>query len=270
MRFLRATLAWFAALGCVLNLFPIVWMAVTSFKAEADVYTYPPRWAFRPTLDNYRELFGVENFLPPFINSLVVASASTALALVLGSLAAYGLARYQVGGKYFPFWILSTRIFPPMVVALPVFFLITNLRLLDTRTGLSVIYLAIFLPFVIWLMRGFLLDIPLALEEAALIDGCNRWQAMVKVVLPLAGPGLAVTAIFTFIAAWNEFLLAIVLTGKNAKTAPVAAAAFASEYGVRWGPMMAAGVVILVPMILAALAVQRYIVRGLTLGAVKG
>ena len=265
-----AAASWLIAAACVGNVFPIYWMVVTSLKSEADIHTYPPRFLFPLTLDNYTQLFGQANFLQPFANSLVVALGSTVGSVVLGSTAAYALGRFRVGGRLFPMWILAMRMFPPIVLALPIFFLISGAGLLNSRPALVAVYLMLNLPFVIWLMRGFFMEIPLALEEAAWIDGCSRWQAMVHVVLPLARPGLAVTSIFVFIASWNEFLLAAVLTGPETRTAPVAAAQFSGEYGILWGPMMAAGTVIVLPMLAAAMLVQRYIVRGLALGAVKG
>ena len=265
-----AAASWLIAAACVGNVFPIYWMAATSLKSEADIHTYPPRFLFPLTLENYAQLFGQANFLQPFENSLVVATSSTVGSVVLGSLAAYALGRFRVGGQLFPMWILAMRMFPPIVLALPIFFLISGAGLLNSRPALVAVYLMLNLPFVIWLMRGFFMEIPLALEEAAWIDGCSRWQAMVHVVLPLARPGLAVTSIFVFIASWNEFLLAAVLTGPETRTAPVAAAQFSGEYGILWGSMMAAGTVIVLPMLAAAMLVQRYIVRGLALGAVKG
>lgn len=261
---------WLIAAACVANVFPVYWMVATSLKSEANVHTYPPLFVFPITLENYAQLFTQANFLRPFVNSFIVAVCATAGSVVLGSMAAYGIGRFKVGGKLFPFWILAMRMFPPIVLALPIFFLISGAGLLNSRAALIAVYLMLNLPFVIWLMRGFFLEIPLSLEEAAWIDGCSRWQAMIQVVLPLARPGLAVTSIFVFIATWNEFLLAVVLTGPETRTAPVAAAQFSGEYGILWGPMMAAGTVIVLPMLVAAFLVQRYIVRGLALGAVKG
>ena len=262
--------SWLIAAACVANVFPIYWMVATSLKSEADIHAYPPLLLFPVTLENYRELFVTARFFTPMRNSLVVAIGSTVGSVVLGSMAAYALGRFKVGGRVFPFWILAMRMFPPIVLALPVFFLASGAGLLNSQLALIAVYQMLNLPFVIWLMRGFFMEIPLSLEEAAWIDGCSRWQAMVRVVLPLARPGLAVTSIFVFIASWNEFLLAAVLTGPETRTAPVAAAQFSGEYGILWGPMMAAGTVIVLPMLAAAMLVQRYIVRGLALGAVKG
>ena len=267
---LLATATWLVAAACVANVFPVYWMVATSLKSEVDIHPYPPRFVFAPTLDNYAQLFGTARFLQPMGNSLVIAAASTVGSVVLGSMAAYAMGRFRVGGRLFPFWILAMRMFPPIVLALPIFFLASGAGLLNSRVALIAVYIMLNLPFVIWLMRGFFMEIPLSLEEAAWIDGCSRWQAMLRVVLPLARPGLAVTSIFVFIASWNEFLLAAVLTSGDTRTAPVAAAQFSGEYGILWGPMMAAGTVIVLPMLAAGLLVQRYIVRGLALGAVKG
>ncbi|MCL5109840.1 MAG: carbohydrate ABC transporter permease [Chloroflexi bacterium] len=267
---LREAAVWLVAAACVANVFPIYWMFATALKSEADVFAYPPVWVFMPTLDNYRHIFTAAGFFRPLLNSLFIAAVSTTAAVILGTAAAYGMARFKVGGRFLPLWVLSTRMFPPIVIVVPVFLLLSSLHLLDTYPGLIAVYVTVGLPFVIWLMRGFFLEIPAALEEAAWIDGCDRFQAMVKVVLPLTAPGLAVTSVFVFISTWNEFLLASVITGTATKTAPLAAAQFSSEFGIQWGPMMATGVVVLAPMVVAGLLAQPYIVRGLTLGAVKG
>ena len=267
---LREAAVWLAAAACVASVFPIYWMLATSLKTRADVFAYPPQWLFHPTLDNYQQALTAGHFFQSLLNSLVIATLSTAIAVILGSAAAYSMARFKVGGRFLPLWVLSTRMFPPIVIVVPVFLLLSNIGLVDTYPGLIAVYVTVGLPFVIWLMRGFFLEIPPALEEAAWIDGCDRLRAMVRVVLPLTTPGLAVTSIFVFMSTWNEFLLASVLTGPVTRTAPIAAAQFSTEYSIEWGPLMAAGILCLAPMVIAGLLVQPYIVRGLTLGAVKG
>jgi len=257
------------AIYTLVCVFPVLWMVSMAFKSVVDTTAYPPVLLFQPTLDNFREVFVARSYGPYFVNSFVIAPVVTVLTVLLGSMAAYGLARMKVGGKVLPFWVLATRMFPPMVVALPVFILFARVNLLDSRLGLILIYTTFFLPFVIWLMRSYFMEIPLELEEAAMVDGQSRWGAMVDIILPLTLPGLAVTGLFVFMNVWNEFLFAVILTSLN-KTAPVAAVQFQTEYEIIWGAMAAAGTVIILPMLALSMLVQKHIVRGLTLGAVKG
>lgn len=254
---------------------PVYWMLTVSLKTEVEQFAVPPRWlGFSPTLAHYREAFLARSFGRYLLTSAVVAACSTACAMLLGTLAAYALARFELPRRAAPrlsLWILSTRMFPPIVTAVPVFLLMRDVRLLNTLPALVVVYTAFNLPFVVWMMRGFFREIPRDLEEAALVDGDTRLGALRRVVLPLAAPGLAATAVFCLIAAWNEFLFALVLTQTDAAmTLPVGIAGRVTQYEIKWGVMSAAGVVAMTPMLLFALAVQRYLVRGLSLGAVKG
>ena len=271
-RLLAHALAVFAALAALL---PVYWMTTISLKSEVDQFSVPPRWlVFEPTLAHYRDAFVERSFGQYLVTSAVVAVLSTACALILGTLAAYALARFRLPRRLntrVALWILSTRMFPPIVTAVPLFLLMSDLQLLDTVASLVIVYTAFNLPFVVWMMRGFFQEIPRELEEAARVDGDTRLGALRRVILPLVAPGLAATSVFCLIISWNEFLFALTLTQTdNAMTLPVGIAGRVTQYEIEWGVMSAAGVVAMIPILVFALAVQRYLVRGLSLGAVKG
>jgi multiple sugar transport system permease protein len=254
---------------------PVYWMLTISLKTEVDQFASPPKWfTFTPTLAHYYDAFSTRSFGKYLITSAIVATLSTACAMVLGTLAAYGLSRFRLRGQLdrrLSLWILSTRMFPPIVTAVPLFLMMRDLRLINTITSLVIVYTALNLPFVVWMMRGFFKELPRELEEAAMVDGDSRLGALVRVILPLVTPGLAATAVFCLIVSWNEFLLALVLTQTDAAmTLPVGIAGRVTQYEIKWGVMSAAGVVAMVPILAFAIAVQRYLVRGLSLGAVKG
>jgi multiple sugar transport system permease protein len=263
----------FAAL--IIALAPVYWMLTISLKSEVEQFAVPPRWfSFTPTLFHYREAFVERSFGQYLLTSAVVAVLSTICAMLLGTLAAYALARFRFPSRLdtrLALWILSTRMFPPIVTAVPLFLMMRDVRLLNTKPALVIVYTAFNLPFVVWMMRGFFREIPREIEEAAMVDGDSRLGALVRVLLPLVAPGLAATAVFCLIISWNEFLFALVLTQTDAAmTLPVGLAGRVTQYEIKWGVMSAAGVVAMVPILVFALAVQRYLVRGLSLGAVKG
>ena len=254
---------------------PVYWMLTISLKREVDQFAVPPLWfSFTPTLAHYRDAFFNRAFGQYLITSAIVAVSSTICALVIGTIAAYALARLKMPGRLdrkLSLWILSTRMFPPIVTAVPLFLLMRDFGLLNTRASLIILYTGFNLPFVVWMMRGFFIEVPRELEEAAMVDGDSRLGALRRVLLPLVAPGLAATAVFCLIISWNEFLFALVLTQTDAAmTLPVGIAGRVTQYEIKWGVMSAAGVVAMVPILLFALAVQRYLVRGLSLGAVKG
>jgi multiple sugar transport system permease protein len=256
-------------------LLPVYWMVTISLKAEVDQFAVPPIWfAFQPTWEHYYDTFFVRPFGKYLLTSTIVAGASTALALLVGTLAAYSLARFRLPRNLperLSLWIISTRMFPPIVTIIPLFLMMRDLRLLNTIPALIIVYTGFNLPFVVWMMRGFFEELPRELEEAALVDGDSRLGALVRVMLPLAAPGLAATAIFCLIICWNEFLFALILTQTEASiTLPVGMAGRVTQYEIQWGAMSAAGVVAMIPILVFAMAVQRYLVRGLSLGAVKG
>jgi len=264
----------------IIFMFPIYWMITTSFKPDSDILTAPPHWVFKPTLDNYRYAFEVANFGLYIKNTLLVAFFSTIIVVVTGTLASYSFARYNVGGGNMMFFILTTKMMPAIAVVLPFFLIFKQvgstsigqfLQLgLDQLGTLVVCYTIFNLPFAIWLLVSFFQDIPIELEDSARLDGYSRWEVLWKIVFPLAAPGIAVTAIFCLLFSWNEFLFAFVLTRSAAMTITVGVNGFWTERGILWGPLSAAATVCVVPMMLFALALQRYIVRGLTFGAVRG
>ncbi len=264
----------------LLFVFPIYWMVVTSLKASGDILVSPPRFAFAPTIDNYIYAFQKANFAFYIRNTLIVAVASTFLVVLTGTLASYGFARYDVGSGNLMFFILTTRMMPAIAVVFP-FFIIFKvvgntavghfLQLgLDHLGTLVVSYTVFNLPFAIWLMHSFFQDIPRELEDSARLDGYNRWKVLRKIVLPMAAPGIGVTAIFSLLFSWNEYLFASILTRSFAKTITLGVGDFWTQRGVLWGPLSAAATVCVLPMIAFALFLQRYIVRGLTFGAVRG
>lgn len=262
-------------LAMLIALAPLYWMLTISFKHEVDQFAVPPRWfLFTPTLEHYRDAFLTRSFGQYLINSAIISVFSTLSALVIGTLAAYALARFRMPyrlDRRLSLWILSTRMFPPIVTAVPLFLMMRDLRLLNTRLSLVILYAGFNLPFVIWMMRGFFVEVPRELEEAALVDGDSRLGALRRVLLPLVAPGLAATAVFCLIISWNEFLFALVMTQTDAAmTLPVGIAGRVTQYEIKWGVMSAAGVVAMMPILIFAMAVQRYLVRGLSLGAVKG
>ena len=273
---MRKTLRYVTLLVALLaTVAPIYWMSTISFKHEVDQFAVPPKWfSFSPTLEHYADAFVSRSFGQYLLNSFLVAAMSTLCALLIGTFAAYALARFRLPrnlDRKLALWILSTRMFPAIVTAVPLFLIMRDLRLVNTRVSLIIVYTAFNLPFVVWMMRGFFVEVPRDLEEAAMVDGDSRLGAFRRVVLPLVTPGLAATAVFCLIVSWNEFLFALVLTQTDdAMTLPVGIAGRVTQYGIKWGAMSAAAVVAMVPILAFALVVQRYLVRGLSLGAVKG
>ena len=261
----------FAVIGIalVIFVFPIFWMVSTSFKTEKDAFRYPPVLIGTPTLHNYRSILSSD--FPLYIfNSVVICSVTVSISIILGAPAAYALSRFDFRNKdSIAYWILTTRMAPPVAVALPMFLIMKFLHLLDTRLSLVIIYTTFNLSFVIWLMRGFFEEVPRELDEAAMIDGCNPLRAFMRVVLPLVAPGLAAVAIFCFIFSWNEFFYALIMTHTKTRTVPVGVQGFIGMYGIRWGEMTAAASLASAPILAFAIATQKHLVRGLTLGAIK-
>jgi multiple sugar transport system permease protein len=258
--------------GLLWTLVPLVWMVLSSFKSSTDVTAADPKLFFQPTLENYTGLFTGANNLTPYIwHSVVAAGASAVLAVVLGAPAGYGLARTRMRGKkHLSFWIISTRMAPIAAVVLPLFMMFRELGLIDTLPGLVIAYLTFDLPFAIWLMSAFFADLPPSLEESAQVEGCTRWQAFWHVVLPLTKSGLVTTFVLCLVFAWNDYAFALVFSGPNSQTLPIAANQLVTQSGIDWGQLTAIGTFVVVPMMLAGLAVRRWLVTGLTLGAVTG
>lgn len=271
LRYLSRLLIYFLViLAVILSLAPLVYLFITSLKEPNLTFNLPPVWIFTPTLQNYREVLAGGQFEKYFVNSLVVALSTTTLALFLGGLAAYGFSRFRFRGA---FWLrmsaLIPQMLPPITIIVPLYVLFNGLKLLDTRWSLIISYLTFTIPLALWMMIGFFDDVPIELEEAAMIDGCTRFGALVRVSLPLVAPGLAATAILAFLYCWNEFLYAVILTGREARTLPVTITSFMTNKAILWGRIAASGSMVLVPVLVFALLAQRYLVRGLSRGAIK-
>lgn len=273
-RFRAGGIARFAFIGLftVFLLAPFYWVAVTSIKPVDDYLANPPVWFpdhpttihYSTALDKMRGWLGLEN-------SLIISFSVTVASVLIGTAAAYSMARFRTGGKHLAFWVLSQRFLPPVAVVIPIFLMFRSLGYVDSRFGLILLYTVFSLPFSIWMMYAYFRQMPVELEEAALVDGCSRWQALWKVAWPLAAPGIVSAAAFAFIFSWTEFLFALVLTSTKAVTLPVVIASTATGFqGAQYGETSALTIVSLVPALLLGLIVQRHLVRGLTLGAVQG
>ncbi|MDI6871141.1 MAG: carbohydrate ABC transporter permease [Bacillota bacterium] len=269
---LMRSIGYLLAIGLVslVFLFPIYWMLATSLKSRVQTFTLPPVWLFKPTLEHYVQVITERQLFRYMLNSLSVVVSATLVAVLLGTMAAFGFVRLKFrGSKDLAFWMLSTKMLPPIAVAVPLFLMFRQLRLLDTRVGLIWIYAAQALPLAVWLMKGFLSDIPIELEKAAMVDGCSTLGVLRRIVIPLALPGMVATALFCFITLWNEFLFALVLTGTEAKTLPVMAAGIRTRRREIWGEVGALGTCIALPVLAFAVLIQDYLVRGMTFGTVK-
>jgi multiple sugar transport system permease protein len=271
-RFRTAALGACAALLLAIWAFPVLWALLTSFKTERDVLAYPPTVIFKPTLANYHDvLFGSASLLPNLYSSVIVAGASTLLTLLFAIPAAYALARLEFPGKRASgFYVLATQMLPPVGLIIPYYLVLQKVGGLDTYSGLVLIYLTFSLPFAIWLMVSYFEDIPREMEEAALLDRAGRLRALWYVILPQVRGGIAVTTIFVFLNAWNEFLFAVVLGGNRVRPVTVAMFNFISVEQTLWAKLAAGAMLAMAPVIVLGLLAQRHIVKGLTVGAVKG
>jgi multiple sugar transport system permease protein len=264
--------------------FPLYWTVTMSFKPQDEwnppgkVFWYP----HQPTVSNFTDILGIahessiffsgrsRSALTPIYHSLIAAGGGTALALLVGIFAAYGIARFRAGGRLLPFQILQLRMFPPIAIIIPLLFMWVYLDLWDTLQGLVILYAAVTFPFVVWLMRSFFQEVPREISEAAIVDGCTQWGAFFKAVLPQAKGGLAATALFVFILNWSDFLIALVMTQDHSQTAPVYLQALQSgSSGQEYGKQAALAMVLIMPPAIFGLSIQRYLVRGLTFGAIK-
>lgn len=253
------------------SIFPVMQMVLTSLKPERIAFAVPPVWVFKPTFESYASVLQSADFIPYFWNTLIIALTTSALSTGFGALSAYSFARFKFKGiTVLPLFYLVIRMIPRAVFVLPYYIIVSKLGLLNTRSALIASYVTFALPFAIWMMIGFFKEIPTELEEAGMVDGCNRLMVFLKVVLPLVAPGLAATAIFSFLLGWNEFLYSLILGGPDSRTLPVIIAGFDTDRGVMWGPMTAGATLIMLPALIFGLLTQKHIVRGLTSGAVKG
>lgn len=255
----------------ILCLAPIVIIFATSLRQQVQIFSEPLNFLFAPTLENYRAVLQEDKLDVYLRNSLFVGVISTLITLVIGCMAAYGLARFRFTGRTtLAYTTLLLRTVPLAVLAIPVFVIWNQWNLVNSLWGLILLYVAVNLPFTIWLLYGFVLQVPIELEEAAAIDGCSPLRIFTSVFLPLMAPGLAAASIFTFRIAWNEFILALVLTDRHTRTLPVAASLFITDMGVDWGKVMAMSSLIAVPPLIFTFVAARQIIGGLTAGAVKG
>lgn len=249
-------------------LFPLLWMLQASFKTQVEITRIPPSWRFTPTLNNYREVFQNQEFARYMWNSFVIAAGSILGSLLLGLPAAYSIARYRQ--HRLGILILAARIVPGITFLIPWFLLFTRMGIIDTYASLILSHMVVGMPFIIWVMVSYFEQLPEELEEAARVDGATRQGAFWHVALPLSGPGIVTASILAFIFSWNHFMFAIVLTGDRVKTLPVAVFNFLTYATINWGGLMAAAVVITLPVLIIGLAAQRYVIAGLTAGALKG
>lgn len=255
----------------VLALTPYLWMFLTSFKDRLDVQADKPVWTITPSLEHYRGVFLDKKYLPLVWNSVFIAAGTTILSLAIGVPAAYVFARSRFRGKEdLFFFFLTTRMAPAISVVVPMYLLFNKLGLLDTRLAVVLAHSTFNLSLVVWMMRGFFADIPPQMDEAAQLDGHTRAGAFVRVLLPLAAPGIAATAVLCFILSWNEFLYAFILASFESRTLTVGIPGLVTPHGTLWGQVAAVAVVATLPIILFTIVVQRHLVRGLTFGAVKG
>jgi multiple sugar transport system permease protein len=267
------SLAWryLAAIAVtVFFLFPVYWLFAVSLKTPAEIFASPPVWVPADLqFGNFAVLFK-DGDAYTVLNSLIVATISTVIAMFFGTIAGYSLARYRTGGEHLAIWFISQRMIPPIAIVFPVFLLFAMLGWVDTYHGLILLYTAFNLPYVVWMMRGYFEDVPIELEESALIDGCTRWQALTKVILPVARNGIFATAVFTFIFAWNDYIFALVLTRTEVATFTVQVMSYFGAQSTIWAKISAMSVLGTLPIFLAVATMQRYLVRGISLGAVKG
>jgi multiple sugar transport system permease protein len=270
---LRAGAARFLIVGLsvMFVIVPLYWVIITSIKPSSDYLTVPPVWfPAEPTIVHYTAALFSYRGLQGLINSLIISSAATLLSATMGTMMAYSLARFNTGGQHLAFWVLSQRFLPPVAIVLPIFLLYRGWGLYDTHIGLILAYTFMTLPLSVWMMYAYFRQLPHSLEDAALVDGLSRWQAFRMVAVPLAAPGVAAAAVFVFIAVWTEFFFALILTSRFAFTLPTIFRAFLGFQGAQYGEACALATTSLVPSIVLGMLVQRHLVRGLTLGALRG
>ena len=261
-------------ISLILIVFPLYWLITSSFKIEGEYLSNPPvLFPSICTLDSYQEIFGKNQLLQHFMNTLIVAGGSTIISVIFGSMAAYAVARGSIGNrarKWFGLWFMVQKMYPAIATAIPVYLVMRSLHLIDTKTALIIMNTSFNLPLVIWLMMGFFEQLPLELEESAMLDGCGFTKRFFLIIFPLTKPGIIASAILAFVGAWNEFLFAVILSINKSKTLPVVIAGFITDRGLEWGPMAATAVITLVPVLILVWVLQKNFVQGLAMGAVKG
>jgi multiple sugar transport system permease protein len=270
-RTLRLMARYAAAIGVtVVFLFPVYWLFMIAFKTPEEIFHSPPVWyPARIQFANFAVLFK-DGDAVTVGNSLFIAGCSTLISMFIGTLGAYSLARFKTGGENLSVWIISQRMIPPIAIVFPLFLLYVWLGWVDTYYGMILLYTAFNLPYVIWMMRGYIEDVPIDLEQSALVDGCTRWQVLLRVVFPMVRTGLFATAVFTFVFAWNDFIFALVMTRSAVTTYPVQVTHYFGAQSNFWAKIAAMSMLGTLPVLLAVAALQKYLVRGISLGAVKG
>ncbi len=269
---LEKLLAYLIALAAILlTLFPIVWILSISLKTQRDAFAVPPKWLFEPIWDHYMALWEKPGFVDAFLNTIYVTLLGVSMAIVIAIFASYSIHRFHFRGKkLFGIWLLLAYMLPEFLFVIPMYVLYQRIGWYDTHIGLALVYQVHSLPFAVWLIRSFFKEIPAELDDASRIDGCNHLGTLRHVYIPLAAPGIAATAILTAIWIWNELTIALSLSFSNAQTITVAVASFRGYASINWGPMTAASIVAIVPMLVFSIFAQKYIVKGLTLGSLKG
>lgn len=272
---------WLASIGITIallllliwTLFPVFWLFLTSIKSEADAFAYPPKLVFEPTFDAYQRVLSQEdgfNWPRYWLNSVLVAGISTTIAMLIGIPAAYGMTRFRFkGARLTLFTILSVRFTPPIVIVIPLLFMMRSLKMTDTIMGLSFIHAVFAVPFVVWILIGFFATVPRDLADAAVVDGLSEIGALFRVILPVIRPGLVAAALFAALLSWNEFPVALVLTSESAKTVPVAATTLIASRTIHWDRVAATGMLAIIPTVIFTTLIQRHLIRGLSAGIVK-
>ena len=250
---------------------PFIYFISVSFQPREFTQSLAPNLNFKPTLDNYRRVFSSLHFFEFFKNSLIICTSATAISLIIGSFAAYTISR--VKRKFvdnIAFWILTQRMLPAIAVLIPIYLLMARLRLLDTYPGIILIYTVLNLPYVVWMTRSFFEDIPIELDESAMLDGCSKIRIIFRIIYPITKPGLFATGVFVFVLSWSEFIFALIVTSIQTKTLPVAIASFITDVGIEWKSMTAAGSILIIPLAVLFFLIQKSLIKGLSFGAVKG
>jgi multiple sugar transport system permease protein len=249
-------------------MFPFLWMLASSMRTQVDIVAWPPRLLFSPTLQNYERVFREQNFLKYFINSAVIGISAVAMSLIMGLPAAYSIARFQQ--RRLSIFILIARLMPGISFLMPWYIIFSRLNLMDSYVALILSHMLITLPIIVWIMASYFETIPIEMEESAMVDGATRQHAFLAIVLPIAGPGIVTSVTLSFIFSWNNFMFSQVLSMEKTRTLPIAIYNFVSYAEVDWGAVMAAAVAIMAPAIILTMIFQKYVVKGLTMGAVKG
>jgi multiple sugar transport system permease protein len=256
-------------LASLIVVLPLLWIFRTSFVHRVLAYQIPPKWLFTPVLDNYRIIFNEEPFVRFFVNSIVIAVSSTLLCLIIGAPAAFSYSRFRTGGNALRVGMLATQMLPAITLVIPFFLIYRAVGLYNTRLGMVITYITFNIPFIVWILIGFFEGIPKELDESAMVDGCTRFSAFVRIIVPVSLPGVLSAGVFSFVLSWNEFLFALILTGKKSKTLPVAVSGLITQQGVQIGAVCAAIVLIILPMIVLYFGLRQFLIKGMVAGAVK-